>query len=677
MGANLNAEIVGEGEQSSKSNYFLGSDQSKWRTDVPTFDKLRRRSVYASIDQIFYGNQSRLEYYFIVAPGVDYRQIKMRFAGAKSVRIDNANGELVIKTARGAEVRQHRPRVYQEAGNQQIEIAARYVLAGEGARRVVSFEVGSYDPTLPLTIDPTLVYSTYLGGTSDEDCDDNEQTNLIAVDSNGNAYVLGTTYSPDFPLTPNAFQKTLAPGGTLFVTKLNSSGTGLIYSTFLAGQNQTKGYSAPSAIVLDQNNNAYVTGTTNDPTFPTTGGAFQTTFQQNAQFSTFCAFVTKLNASGSGLIYSTFLGVDDYNSALGIAVDPTGSAYVAGYTRSPNFPVTSNAFQTAFGTKRYIGFVTKLNAAGSALIYSTFLGGSGDDIIYGGIAVDAGGNAYLLGITRSTDFPVTSNALQNKAQGGDDVFLTILNAKGSGLLYSTYLGGTNADEGFGIAINARSEIYLTGITSSPNFPTKNPFQASFNGIFDAFITKFSVADIPIFSISGRIVDAGNNGLKNILVSLSGSQSASFRTDANGNYSFTDLPSGGSYTLTPTDAYLTFAPVSVPFSNLNASQQNVNFTASVAATPVPTPTPSDDFGGSGRDPARWKLGTITQAVTPSVSVGQVNGQLVITPAANQTGFNGYVATNSFDMTNAAASLEVVKVPNAGASAVFAVGSGADN
>jgi hypothetical protein len=531
VGANPSPRVTGLEELPGKSNYFIGNDPAKWRTNVPTYAKVRYENVYSGIDLVYYGNQRQLEYDFVVAPGADPRAIRLAIQsrdreGAVPLRIDG-QGDLVLE-AEGSELRLHQPVIYQEISGARQSVGGNFVIQGgpsdasaqEGGRQV-GFEVARYDASKPLIIDPVLSYSTYLGGSR------YDEGSGIAVDSSGNAYVTGVTDSPNFP-TANAFQavwgnSTCGTSSTTppcyadaFVTKLNANGSALVYSTYLGGAGSDGG----SGIAVDSSGNAYVTGVTGSPNFPT-ANAFQAKGGGSSD-----AFVTKLNATGSALVYSTYLGGSDVDQGTGIAVDSSGNAYVTGITLSTNYP-TANAFQPAHGGGDcgggqvhyytfpcYDAFVTKLNPAGSALVYSTYLGGSGDD--WGrGIAVDSSGNAYVTGITLSTNYP-TANAFQATPGGGTcpagfamvpchDAFVTKLNAAGSALVYSTYLGGSSGDCGLGIAVDSSGNAYVTGDTSSTNFPTANAFQAAFGGgppylsggvLFlhkDAFVTKLNAA----------------------------------------------------------------------------------------------------------------------------------------------------------------------------------------
>jgi len=500
------------------------------------------RDLYPGIDLTYYGREGQLEYDFVVRPGADLRRILVGFSGAEKVEVD-AQGDLLLRTGPDA-IRQRKPIAYQEVNGTRREIPVSYVL--KGAHRV-AFKVAAHDSGRPLIIDPALFYSTYLGGSI------RDGGQGIAVDSAGNAYVTGLSNSPDFPTATGAFQGTLAgsfdafvtkinpvgsaplvystylggsgddyglgiavdaagnasltgftnspnfpttpaaiqsaPGGSAdaFVTKLNSSGSALIYSTYLGGS----GYDVGQGIALDSLGSAYVTGVTSSADFPTSVAAFQI-----ALAGSFDAFVTKLNLAGSApLVYSTYLGGDSDDRGYAVAVDSSGSAYVTGYTTSTNYPTTPGAFQTTYAGGADV-FVAKLNPAGSTpLLYSTYLGGTGQDIGQA-IAVNASGNAFVTGKT-SGSFPTTASAFQSTfGGGGSDVFATRLNPSGSApLVYSTYLGGSGDDAGYGIALDGSDDAYLTGYTNSPNFPTTaGVFQTTFGGgRFDGFVTKLNPA----------------------------------------------------------------------------------------------------------------------------------------------------------------------------------------
>jgi hypothetical protein len=481
VGANSRPRINGRAELPGKTNYFIGNDPTKWRTNVPTYAKVEYENLYPGIDLVYYGNQRQLEYDFIVRPGADPKKIVLELRGADKLDID-PYGDLVLNTAVGA-IHQRKPLIYQEVDGVRREIPGSYVLTGT---RQVGFQVAAYDSTRLLIIDPVLFYSTYLGGSA------NDSGHGIAVDGAGNAYVAGATNSSNFPTTGGAFQTALHGVENAFVTKLNPTGSALVYSTYFGGSGDGTN---PLSIAVDSSGNAYVTGITFDADFPTTPGAFQTTFGGSG---TCCgsasgdAFVTKLNPTGSGLVYSTYLGGNRGDNGNGIAVDGAGNAYVAGQTSSTNFPTTAGAFQTTFSGGTWDAFVTKLNPLGSGLVYSTYLGGGGDDLGFS-IALDSAGNAYVTGETSSTNFPVTPGVFQTSLAGGFDAFVTKLNPLGSGLAYSTYFGGSGNDLGRGIALDGAGNAYVTGYISSTNFPTTaGAFQTMFGGgALDAFVTKLN------------------------------------------------------------------------------------------------------------------------------------------------------------------------------------------
>ena len=429
VGANASAAVTGAEELPGKSNYFIGNDPKKWRTNVPNYAKVKYQDVYPGVDLVYYGNQGgQLEYDFVVAPGADPETIRFALSGGlqessrqsavgsraqnqtlRQSKIQNLkskidpSGDLVIETD-GGEVRLHKPVVYQPAisnGQRTTDYGQRAPVEGHyvmQANNQVGFKVASYDHTRPLLIDPVLSYSTYLGGSF---------TDLgyhITVDSSGNAYVTGDTLSQNFP-TANPFQATnkatpTTSNPTAFVAKLNSTGSALVYSTYLGGSNEDVG----TGIAVDSSGNAYVTGYTTSTNFPTVNPL------QVSNGGGYDAFVSKLNAAGSALTYSTYLGGSNEDVGTGIAVDSSSNAYVTGYTSSTDFPTVS-PLQASYGGGNLDAFVAKFDAAGSALIYSTYLGGGGTDRGYG-IAIDSSANAYVTGETISNNFPTTPGAFQ-------------------------------------------------------------------------------------------------------------------------------------------------------------------------------------------------------------------------------------------------------------------------
>jgi hypothetical protein len=473
------------------------------------------------VDVLWYGNQRELEFDVVVAPGADPRAVRLDVSGANGVEIDS-HGDLVLASGAGRTT-MRKPSLYQDAGGRRQAIAGGYFLLSD---RQIGFRVGSYDTSRPLVIDPVLDYSTYLGGAGFD------QAYSIAVDALGNAYVVGVAFTADFPTTPGAFQ-TARSGNDGFVTKLSPDGSTFVYSTYLSGANcqsvavdstgsaYITGYAAinfPTTagafetslrggfdafvtkldpdgsslvystilggsfddfgydIALDAGGNAYVTGNTSyrapgPGDFPTVN-AFQPAYAGGTQD----AFVTKVNPTGSALVYSTYLGggtilnaTEDWGEA--IAVDAAGSAYVTGETYSPDFPTTAGAYDRS--RAGLDAFVVKFSPSGSSLVYSTFLGASGREMGLD-VAVDSSGSAYVTGLTESADnpftpeydgFPTTPGAFQPR--GSFDSFVTKLNPQGSGLVYSTYLGGAcGVDRAWGIAIDKAGNAHVAGDTGS-------------------------------------------------------------------------------------------------------------------------------------------------------------------------------------------------------------------
>jgi hypothetical protein len=479
IGASPRVRVTGIDELPAKSNYFLGNDPTRWRTNVPLYGRVAETDAYPGIDVAYYGNEGRLEHDFIVRPGGQPKAIEVGIEGARDVRLDRG-GNLVIETLAGTLV-ERAPVIYQEAGGARVPVAGGYVKKG---RRRFGFEVAAYDRTRPLVIDPTLVYSTYLGGSAFD------RARGIAADASGNAYVTGETLSTDFPAAGSPYQGGCTPlpavpgscSQDVFVAKLGPAST-LVYRTYLGGSSAEEGY----AIAVDAAGRAYVTGNATSADFPHTVGSFGGSFD---------AFVAKLDANGSNLLYSTLLGGTGNDQGRAIAVDTLGNAYVAGQT-SGSLPLVGTPAQPLHGGGAFDAFVAKLDTAG-APVYVTYLGGSGLDR-GNAIAVDANGNAYVAGETDSTTLPPgTSPPSQGTNGGGVDAFVAKLNAA-SAFQYLTYLGGNGTDTAEALALDGTGNVYVAGRTTSPNLATLGPpVQLNLGGGSDAFIAKLDATSAHVY-----------------------------------------------------------------------------------------------------------------------------------------------------------------------------------
>jgi Beta-propeller repeat len=598
VGANTTATVQGTDELSSKSNYFIGNDMGKWRTNVPNYARVRYDHVYPGVDLVFYGNQRCLEHDFIVAPGFDPRKIALRFEGARKISMDS-EGALVLSTAAG-EVRLEKPLAYQQSAGQLRTIAAGYALV---AKDEVQFALGAYDKMTPLVIDPVLVYSTYLGGSGDD------VGRGVVVDEAGNVYVAGSTTSADFPITKRAFQKILTVGTNAFVAKIDSSGSSLIYSTFLGG---TSGLDSGGAIALDGAGNVYLAGDAGAG-FPVTPGAFQTTFGGG----NIDVFVAKLNRTGSELIYSTYLGGSSADSATGIALDSHENAYVTGGTGA-DFPTTPGAFQTAYGGDPQNGldlnaFVSKINGDGSKLIYSTYLGRTGLNSGIG-IAVDREDRACIAGFTEG-DFPTTPGASQTIFGGANDAFVAKLASDGASLVFSTFLGGSQDERAMAMALDKHENIYVTGFTFGDFPTTPGAFQTVFGGnatflFADAFLTKLSADG------GSRIYSTylgGNGDDRGFGIAVTETGDAIVTGQAGGNFPITPKAPQTTFGGGASDAFV---------SKLNRTGSTLLF--------------SSYLGGSGEDTA---VGVTVGREGDIFITGATNGGFPTTPGALQTTFGG--------------------------------------
>ncbi len=475
-GAAGHPEALGERRQAARTNYLLGADPARWHTGVANFAAVRYRGVYPGIDLVYHGDRRRLEYDFEVAPGARAERIQLRVSGAEQVELGD-DGALRIRTAAGV-LTQPAPVAWQDGPAGRTPVAVRYAMeppAPDGAREV-RLVIGDHNPGRRLLIDPVLSYGTFLGST------DEDLAYGIAVDASGNAYVTGIAHAGSFPTTSGALQETFA-GGTYdaFVSKLDPTGSTLLYSTFLGGTNSDEAH----GIAVDAGGDAYVVGYTQSPDFPTTAGAPQTV----PPGGTRDAFVSRLDATGSSLVYSTYLGGSDRDYGRTIAVGAGDDAWVAGETFSADFPTSSGALQeTRPGSSA--AFVTRLDTAAVSPVISTYLGGTATEVAFG-IAVDAAGNSTVTGRTYSDDFPVSAGAFQTTRAGDSDAFVTRLTPSLDALVFSTYLGGADSsDTGRGVALDASGDTYLVGETFSTDFPTTvGAFQTVFAGLEDVFVAR--------------------------------------------------------------------------------------------------------------------------------------------------------------------------------------------
>jgi hypothetical protein len=463
------AALVGERELAGRVNFLLGEDPRAWRTGLPTFAAIRYRELYPGIDLIYTSEGRSLKSEFVVSPGADPSAIRFRWAGARSLWVED--GALVVATEAG-EFRERAPVLYQE----EVNGARREVPGGfrvfEDA--TVGFAVGPYEAGRALHIDPELDFSTFLGGASID------YATALAVDSSGRVLVAGWTDSTNFPLV-NAF-RSRGGGVDAFLVRYNAAGTAIEFATYLGGSGDDRALD----LAVDALGQPVLVGSTSSTNFPVQS-AFQGTSAGGRD-----AFISKLNAAGTGFIFSTYLGGAGQDEGRAAAVDASGNVYVGGATYSSNFP-TLSAFQTMNGGGQD-GFLAKFSSGGSRL-YSTLLGGQADDRV-NAVAVDAVGQLHAAGGTASANFPVVSGALQPVSGGGQDAFVAKVSAAGSQLIYSTYLGGSGSvpEEALAIAVDSAGSAYVAGVTTSANFPVANAFQSvNRGGGGDAFAARLNPA----------------------------------------------------------------------------------------------------------------------------------------------------------------------------------------
>lgn len=565
-GHTVNTEFVGKGVNQKTTfvstdqlrqykNYFIGSTSDNWKQNVPIFGSVLSQSIYKEIDVRYYVQNERPRYDIIVHPHGNPNEIAMKITGANTISITK-NGFLEIVTSLGT-VEQRHLFAYQNCSDAKKQINCSFKML---SNNTIAFEVGAYDKSKPLIIDP-LVFSTYLGGSGDE------AGNGVAVDAGGNIYVTGRTSSTNYPTTSGAYQTSYGTNTDVFITKINPTGTSVLYSTYLGGSNNDQG----NDIDVDASGNVFVTGFTKSTDFDITSGVFQTTNGGGTDD----VFVTKLNSAGNSLIYSTYIGGSGADIGLGIKIDATGNAYVTGRTSSSNYDIIGGSFQTTIGGGDDV-FVTKINSTGTSLIYSTFIGGTSNEE-GSDIAVDASGNAYITGYTASTNFDITSGVFQTTFGGAfffGDIFVTKLNSNGTTLLFSTFLGGSDDDFANDIAIDGSNNVYVAGYTYSSNFDLQSPIQNSLTGQTDITITKLnSTGTALVFStyLGGSDDDAATG----IVVNSSNEVIITGASYSN-NYDITS----GSYQTTSAGDY------DVICTRLNASGSSLSY--------------SSYLGGSGYD-----------------------------------------------------------------------------
>jgi hypothetical protein len=555
-GANPHPDIAGMERLPTQVNYFIGNDPKKWHTDVPAFARVKYAEVYPGVDLVFYGNQRRLEYDFIVAPGADPKAIQLKIDGAHKMRI-NSHGDLVLSVADG-EVELQKPLIYQKVRGERREIAGNYTI--DGLHRV-SFSVPSYDRSAPLILDPVLDYATYLGGTADD------AGWAIAVDGSGDSFIAGQTASTDFPTGTNG-AVTAAPAanaGVSFIAELDPTGAKLLYSTYLAGSTSNIAESA-YGVAVDSSGKVYVTGSTFATDFPTTSAnAFNPgPLTANANGT---AYLTKLDTTVSGtssLIYSTYIAGTGGEYGNGVVADAAGNAYVAGFTDSTDFP-TANPLQSAPGNAAGTAFLTRIDTTkvgAASLIFSTYFGGNGANAAnpvglgYGdeawGVATDSSQHAYLVGATSSTNSPATfitsATAYQPAPPAGNtqsSVFVSNIDTTAGSLVYSTYLAGSTEDIGYAITLGPSNVAYVTGTTGSTDFPVvPNP------GAFDTTGAASGKAFVTLVVVDGTKSGAASVPYSTYLGGTSGNIGYGIKADVSGNAYVAGTTDSSDFPLTP-------------------------------------------------------------------------------------------------------------------------------
>ena len=512
VGASATAKLEALEPLPGTVSYFVGADSKNWISRIPTYGSIVYKEIYPGIDAVFHGNAGEIEYDFVLSPNADPTEIQLQFTGAREIKLD-ANGDLLLYTANG-EVRNRKPAIYQEIDGQRHEVAGHYVLCGKNR---VSFSVANYARNDRLVIDPAIVYSTYLdGATSTDSWASGVAVFTDPVTGHVYAYIGGTTSANDFPVV-NALKSSLGGASNAFVTKFDPAASGaasVVWSTYLGGSGSEKA----TGIAVDSEGNAFVIGWTHSTDFPTVNA-----YQTSLKFGNLCldcvvgaqdAFVTKISAAGSALLYSSYFGGSASDTANAIALDPAGLAYIAGGTGSVDLP-TVNAYQAVLRStfrdgegSSFLAIFDTTRTGPASLLYSTFFGGSGGPDTALAVAVDGSGAVHLGGFTTSSDFPIW-NGLQNtpKGSGNSAAFYAKLNPGALGpaqLLYSTYLGGSG-DRATGIALDTSGSAYLSGFDSSGLIPTTPGAYQTVPGPHngnqaDSFIAKINPSQVGLTSL---------------------------------------------------------------------------------------------------------------------------------------------------------------------------------
>lgn len=490
-GANIHPQLEPFERQLTRISYFTGNDPAQWRADVPVWGGVRYRELYPGIDLEIRDAANGMALHLVMRAGAVPEQVSMRVEGAKTLeaksgylRLNTAVGELTWPLLTMDTCVTQNPVVEESTGA--FEVHFPFTASTAETAQSMGTQVDN------------LLFSTFLGGAGEDRAD------TVALDAAGNFYVVGGTSSIEFPITPGAFDTTLSDKDAVIV-KLNPTGAQLLYATFVGGSHVEHAY----GIALDASNNAYVVGSTQSADFPVTAGAFDATFgggqcKLGDVYPLPCpdAFALKLNATGTALVYATYLGGNDYDTPYATIVDGAGNAYTIGQTHSDNFPTTSSAFDTSYnGDAEYPGdgywygdaFITKLNSSGSGLVYSTYLGGSSYDSRWGDIALLPNEDVVVVGMTGSSDFPITAGAFDTTHNGGADAYVTRLNATGSALVYSAFIGGSEDEQACDMILDADGSAYVSGWTYSADFPTTgNAYQPACGGGYDGFVVKVAL-----------------------------------------------------------------------------------------------------------------------------------------------------------------------------------------